>query len=117
MRTRGGPDVALPWCRHAAEPAAAFFGKEMEMTPRLSNRLLASACCALALGFAVGCNHRHMDEAALEGGAAGQRKAAASGKLLRVTDGEIPGVLGAVTQGEVKAGDLAKERSSAAAVD
>jgi putative membrane protein len=58
-----------------------------------------------------------MDEAALEGGSAGQSNAAASGKTVKVTDGEILGVLGAVNQGEVKAGELAKERSSAAAVD
>jgi len=88
----------------------------MKMTPRTSTRLLASACCALALGFAAGCNHRTVDEATLEGGSAGQSKAT-SRSAVKITDGEILGVLSTVNQGEVKAGELARERSSTPAVD
>lgn len=77
------------------------------MTLRSSTcRLLLNACGVLALSFAMGCHDRGVNEAS--GGPAAATK---------ITDAEILGVLSAVNRGEVKAAELAQERSITPAVD
>jgi putative membrane protein len=69
-------------------------------------RLLLNACGVLALSFTMGCNNSGVNEASGKSAAA-----------TKITDAEILGVLSAVNRGEVKAAELAQERSITPAVD
>jgi len=82
------------------------------MTSRSSTRrLLSSACFVAVLGFAMGCQQRAVDETSAPATARG------AGAATEITDAEILGVLSTVNRGEVKAAELAQERSSTPAVD
>jgi len=88
------------------------------MTLRPSTRrLLVSACGVLALGFATGCHHRAVDEASGGPDSTASSTSRSSGSATEITDAEILGVLSAVNRGEVRAAELAQERSSTPAVD
>ena len=93
------------------------------MTPRSSlRRTLLGIGAGLALVLA-GCAQRTTDEASRNGKADAGAPATttndtgAKGRPTEMTDAEILGVLSTVNHGEVKAAELAQERSSTPAID